>query len=76
MFSDKTKTADTEWRIETFKQGKWNIVDFIIEFNVLATKADTDELHVIFLLKKNVRQNIIKTILEYPPIAMPESLKE
>jgi len=48
----------------------------MIEFNTLATKADTDELHVIFLLKKNVRQDIIKMILGYPPIAMLESLKE
>ena len=48
----------------------------MIKFNTLATKADTDELHAIFLLKKNIRQDIIKTILGYPPIAMPESLKE
>ena len=48
----------------------------MIEFDALAMKTDTDELHTIFLLKKNVRQDIIKTILEYPPIAMPESLKE
>jgi len=27
-------------------------VDFMIEFNALAMKADTDELHAIFLLKK------------------------
>jgi len=53
-FSDKTKTADTEWKIESFKQGKKNTVDFIIKFNILAIKADTDELHTIFLLKKNV----------------------
>ena len=39
-------------------------------------KADTNELHAIFLLKKNVWQDIIKTILEYPPIAVPETLKE
>jgi len=39
-------------------------------------KADTNELHAIFLLKKNIQQDIIKTILGYPPIAMPESLKE
>ena len=75
-FSDKSKAADAEWKIETFKQGKQNTVDFIIEFEVLATKMDTDELHAIFLLKKNVRQDIIKTILDYPPIAMPETLKE
>ena len=70
MFSDKIKVADTEWKIETFKQGKKNMVDFMIEFNALAMKADIDELHVIFLLKKNIQQDIIKTILGYPPIAM------
>jgi len=75
-FSDKSKAADAEWKIETFKQGKRNTVDFMIKFDALATKADIDELHAIFLLKKNVRQDIIKTILGYPPIAMPELLKE
>ena len=39
-------------------------------------KADTDELHAIFLLKKNAQQDIIKTVLEYPLMAMPETLKE
>jgi len=76
MFSDKIKAADAEWKIETFKQGKKNTADFMIEFDVLAMKTDTDELHAIFLLKKNVQQDIIKTILGYPPIAMPELLKE
>jgi len=75
-FSDKMKAADAEWRIETFKQGKKNTVDFIIEFEALAMKIDTDELHAIFLLKKNVQHDIIKTILGYPPIAMPETLKK
>ena len=76
MFSDKTKVADTKWKIETFKQGKRNTADFMIEFDALATKTDIDELHVIFLLKKNIQQDIIKMILGYPLIAMPESLKE
>ena len=53
-FSDKSKAADAKWKIETFKQGKRNTADFIIEFEALAMKADTDELHAIFLLKKNV----------------------
>jgi len=53
-FSDKSKTADAEWKIETFKQGKRNTADFMIEFEALAMKADIDELHTIFLLKKNV----------------------
>jgi len=52
-FSDKSKAADTEWKIKTFKQEKRNTVDLIIEFEALAMKADTDELHTIFLLKKN-----------------------
>jgi len=75
-FSDKSKAADAKWKIKMFKQGKRNTADYIIEFKALAMKADTDELHTIFLLKKNARQDIIKTILGYPPIAMPETLKE
>jgi len=54
MFSDKIKATDAKWKRETFKQGKKNTTDFMIEFNVLAMKADTDELCTIFLLKKNV----------------------
>jgi len=53
-FSNKMKAADAEWKIEMFKQRKKNTADFIIEFKTLAMKADTDELHAIFLLKKNV----------------------
>ena len=53
-FSNKTKAADVEWKIETFKQGKKNTVNFMIEFDILAMKADTDELYAIFLLKKNI----------------------
>ena len=53
IFSDKIKAADTEWKIEMFKQGKKNMANFIIKFKALAMKADTDELHAIFLLKKN-----------------------
>jgi len=52
------------------------MADFIIEFKALAMKVNTDELYTIFLLKKNIQQDIIKTILEYLPIAAPESLKE
>jgi len=48
----------------------------MIEFKALAMKVDTNELYAIFLLKKNVRQDIIKTILEYLPIAVLESLKK
>jgi len=70
------KVADAKWKIEIFKQGRKNTANFIIEFNALAMKTDIDKLHAIFLLKKNVRHDIIKTILEYLLIAMPETLKE
>jgi len=48
----------------------------MIEFEVLAMKVDIDELYIIFSLKKNIWQDIIKTILEYLPIVAPESLKK
>jgi len=53
-FSDKMKAADAEWKIEFFKQEKKNTANFMIEFDALAMKADTDELHAIFLSKKNI----------------------
>jgi len=43
-FSNKMKAADAEWKIETFKQGRKNTVDFMIEFEALAMKADTDDI--------------------------------
>ena len=48
----------------------------MIDFEALAMKANTNELYMIFLLKKNIQPDIIKTILGYPPIAAPETLKE
>ena len=48
----------------------------MIEFKALAMKPDTDELYAIFLLKKNVWYDIIKMILGYLPIAVPETLKK
>jgi len=54
MFSNKTKIANAEWKIEIFKQEKQNTADFMIEFDALAIKVNTDKLHAIFLLKKNI----------------------
>jgi len=48
----------------------------MIKFEVLAIKTEIDDLHTIFLLKKNVRANIIKTILGYLPMAASDILKE
>jgi len=39
-------------------------------------KADIDELHTIFLLKKNIQADIIKMILGYLPMAASEMLKK
>ena len=44
--------------------------------DILAMKTETDNMHAIFLLKKNVRSNIIKMILGYLPITAPKSLKK
>ena len=57
-------------------QTKKHIADFMIEFEALVMKANTNKLHAIFLLKKNVQADIIKTILGYLPIAAPEMFKK
>jgi len=76
VFSNKSKVADAKLKIKTFKQGKKHIVDFMIEYEALAMKAETNDMHTIFLLKKNVRSDIIKTILGYPPTVVLELLKK
>jgi len=75
-FSNKSKAVDAKWKIETFQQSKKHITDFMIKFEALAMKAETDNIYVIFLLKKNIWTDIIKTILGYPPMAAPDILKE
>ena len=42
----------------------------------MAIKTKTNDLYIIFLLKKNIRSNIIKTILEYLLIAVSDTLKK
>ena len=59
-----------------FQQSKKHIANFIIKFKVLAMKIETNNMHMIFLLKKNIQADIIKTILRYPPIVAPDTLKE
>ena len=48
----------------------------MIEFEALAIKTKTNDIHAIFLLKKNVQADIIKTILGYPLMAASDTLKE
>ena len=75
-FSNKSKKADAKQKIKTFKQGKKHIANFIIEFEVLAMKAETNNLYAIFLLKKNVQKDIIKMILGYLLMVVLETLRE
>jgi len=76
LFSNKSKIVDTKWRIETFRQRKKHIANFIIEFEELVMKAEIDDIYTIFLLKKNVRDNIVKITLGYLLIVALELLKE
>ena len=76
VFNDKSKTANAKWKIENFKQEKRHIIDFMIEFEVLAIKVEANDIHIIFLLKKDIRSDIVKMILRYLPIKAPESLKK
>ena len=41
----------------------------MIKFKILAMKAETNDMHMVFLLKKNVQADIIKIILGYPLMA-------
>jgi len=50
VFSNKSKATDAEWKIKIFKQRKKHIADFIIEFEALTIKAETNNMHTIFLL--------------------------
>ena len=76
MFNDKSKVANAKWKIENFKQEKKHIIDFIMEFEALVMKMKTNDIYTIFLLKKNVRSDIVKMVSQYLPIKALESLKK
>ena len=63
VYNDKTKEVNAKWCIKIFTQGKKHIADFLIEFMALVSKAQTDDQHVIFLLKKNINKEIIRAII-------------
>jgi len=42
----------------------------------LVAKAQTDDQHAIFLLKKNVNREIIRAILAYLPKEAPQTLEQ
>jgi len=48
----------------------------MIKFEILAIKAETNNMYTIFLLKKNIRTDIIKKILGYPLIVVLKTPKE
>jgi len=76
VYSNKTKEANAKWHIKTFTQNRKYIADFLIEFMALASKAQIDDQHAIFLLKKNINQEIIRAIIAYPPTQAPKSLEQ
>jgi len=76
MFSNKSKTANAEWKIKIHKQNKKHITNFIIKFEALVIKTETNEIYIIFLLKKNIKTDIIKIILGYPPMVVSKTLRE
>jgi len=43
---------------------------------VLASKAQTNNQHAIFLLKKNINREIIRAIIAYPLTQVPKSLEQ
>jgi len=67
VYSNKMKETGTEWHIKTFTQGKKHITDFLIEFMALTSKAQTNDQHTIFLLKKNINREMIRAIMAYSP---------
>ena len=48
----------------------------MIEFEALVMKAETNNIYTIFLLKKNIKTDIIKTILGYLPMTVLKTLRE
>jgi len=76
IYQDKTREADAEWCIEMFIQGRKHIANFLIKFMALVAKAQTDNQHAIFLLKKNVNREIIRAILTYLPKEAPQMLEQ
>src|SRR5258708_6787287 len=76
LFTDGNMRERMEWKIEEFKQGNQNTADFILKFEVMKKKSKTDDIHAMFLLKKHVRKDIIKTILGYPKSTIPTTYKQ
>src|SRR6201999_3986872 len=65
-----------EWDIEKFRQRDKHTADFLIEFEVLKARAKTDDNHAIFLLRRNAREDIIHTIMGYPPKSIPKTYED
>jgi hypothetical protein len=75
-FSMGNEKETAQWKIKSFKQGNCHIIDFLIKFHILKMTSKTNDVHAIFLLKKNIRQDIIQTILGYPPTTIPDNITE
>ena len=51
-------------------------MDFIIKFTALVNLSKMHNDHAIFLLKKHVNKEIIRTIMGFPPPLIPTNLNE
>ncbi|KAF5360975.1 hypothetical protein D9756_004486 [Leucocoprinus leucothites] len=76
LFSNDTLQSNAKWIIKSFKQGKKHTTDFLIEFETLKIRAQVNDAHAKFLLKRNTYHDTIKAILGYPPDNIPTSYEE
>jgi hypothetical protein len=75
-FSDDALQTRAEHNIEKCKQKDRNTADFLIEFHVLKQQSKTEDRHAMYLLKRNIRPDIIRTITGYPPDSIPTTYEE
>lgn len=75
-FGDGDTQEKVEWKIESYKQGKQNTMEFMVMFEALKRQSKISDEHARFLLKRNTRPDIIHTIMAYPPQALPTSYDE
>jgi len=74
-FEDKARKKNAREKLQTLKQGYKLIDDFFTEFDTVAQEADmTDDAERIFLLERNVREELIDQL--YLQATLPETYDE
>lgn len=67
-FTEHNTQEISKMRIENFKQGPHKVDEFMTAFKTLKERAGTDDGHAVFLLQKNMAEEILKVIYEYPTL--------